>query len=239
MLSLARCRPSLARAFGLVLIVCSWPTWADDDRALREQQAVMASKAFLDAHPDLKHRTEGFLRLEEGRTEDARRSFLEAARFADKPSQAVLAEMAWKGVGQPADRPRAYAWADISAERGYPQLVAIRESYWEQLSDEERERAIEIGQSLMDEYGDEVAKARMALHLRKARRTMISFRPRKDVTVIVPDHSGFGRAIRGHNFYATEFWDPEEYQAWVDDGWMGSPEGKVDVGEVEQFPDEE
>ena len=132
-------------------------------RALREQQAVMASKAFLEAHPDLKHRTEGFLRLEEGRTEDARKSFLEAALFADKPSQAVLAEMAWKGIGQPTDRPRAYAWADISAERGYPPLVAIRESYWEQLSDEEKERAIEIGQSLMDEYGDEVAKARMAL----------------------------------------------------------------------------
>jgi len=227
------------RTVCLILIACSSPAWADDDRALREQQAVMASKAFLDAHPDLKHRTEGFLRLEEGRPEDARDSFLKAARFADKPSQAVLAEMAWKGIGQPADRPRAYAWADISAERGYPQLVAIRELYWQQLTDEEKERAIEIGQSLLDEFGDKAAKPRMALHLRKARRTMIGFRPRKDVTVVVPDHTGFGRAIRGHNFYATEFWDPEEYQAWVDEGWERPAEGTVDVGELEQIPEVE
>lgn len=211
--------------------------WADNSRALREQQAVLSSNAFLNAHPDLKYRTEGFLHLDEERFVEARESFLKAARFADKPSQAVLAEFAWKGIGEPMDRARAYAWADISAERGYPQLVAVREMYWERLSEDERARAIQIGQSLMDEYGDNVAKKRMALHLRKARRTMLGFRPRKDATIIIPGPNGHGISIRGHHFYATEYWDPEKYQEWVDETWGGSAAGTVDIGSLEQLPD--
>jgi len=228
----------IVRYAALLLIACSFVSWADDGRAQREQQEVMSSKAFLDAHPDLKYRTEGFILLDEGRAYDARMSFLKSASFADKASQAVLAELAWKGVGQPRDRVLGYVWADIAAERGYPQLVALREMYWEKLTQDERDRAVEIGQPMMDEYGDSAAKKRMALHLRKARRSMLTGRARKDVTVVIPGPQGQQVFIRGHNFYATEYWEPERYQRWVDETWRESSSGSVEVGTLEQVPEQ-
>lgn len=110
----------------LLLLACLLPALVEADA--RDEQAVMSSRAFLVAHPDLRFRTEGFLRLDEGKPEQARKDFLKAARYADKPAQAMLAEMAWKGLGQEVDRALAYAWADIAAARGYPQLVALREA---------------------------------------------------------------------------------------------------------------
>ena len=232
-MSLARCHPGLARAFGLVLMACSWSSWADDNRALREQQAVMASKAFLDAHPDLKHRTEGFLRLEEGRTEDARKSFLEAALFADKPSQAVLAEMAWKGIGQPTDRPRAYAWADISAERGYPLMLVKREKFWKELTEAERARALEIGPAVYDEFGDAVAKERLARELRFAKRQTTGSRVGSvgALTIVIPTPGG-SEVVDGTAFYDEKFWNIDQYVQWQDNDWKQHGEGTVDVGEI-------
>ena len=200
----------------------------------RDVQDTMASKTYLDAHPDLKFRVEGLLALEEGRFDDARAHFIRAASYADKPSQAILAELAWRGVGQPADRVLGYVWSDIAAERGYPAFVAQRERYWSQLSADEQGRAIEAGQPLMAEHGDAAAKPRIARHLRLARRYMLSGRPRKDVTVVVPSPSGQQMVIRGHDFYANRFWDPEDYQTWVDSTWSNPKQGQVEIGELEQ-----
>jgi hypothetical protein len=204
----------------------------------RDVQATMASKAFLDAHPDLKFRVEGMLALEAQLPEQAQAHFLRSASYADKPSQAILAEMAWRGLGQPVDRPLGYAWADLAAERGYRAFVAQRERYWSQLSEAERSRAIEVGQPLLAEYRDDVAKPRMTRHLRLARRGMITGRPRKDVIVVIPSPSGQQMEIRGHDFYATRFWEPKAYHAWVDSVWNDPKQGRVDVGTLEQVETE-
>ncbi|MGE0082630.1 MAG: hypothetical protein AB7U81_15225 [Thiohalomonadaceae bacterium] len=200
----------------------------------RDVQATMASKTYLDAHPDLKFRVEGFHALEQGRFDEARAHFTRAASYADKPSQAILAELAWRGIGKPVDRVLGYAWSDIAAERGYPAFVAQRERYWSQLSADEQSRAIEIGQPLMAEHGDAAAKPRIARHLRLARRYMFTGRPRKDVTVVVPSPSGQQMVVRGHDFYANRFWDPEDYQSWVDSTWSNPRQGQVEIGELEQ-----
>lgn len=205
----------------------------------RDVQATMASKAFLDAHPDLKFRVEGLLALEAQLPDQAQVHFLRSASYADKPSQAILAEMAWRGLGQAVDRPLGYAWADIAAERGYRAFVARREHYWSQLSEAERGRAIEVGQRLLAEYADDVAKPRMTRHLRLARRGMIAGRPRKDVVVVVPSPGGQQMVIRGHDFYATRFWEPKAYQAWVDSVWNDPKQGRVDIGTLEQVEAEE
>ncbi|UWX04668.1 hypothetical protein H1235_08470 [Pseudoxanthomonas sp. NC8] len=63
----------------------------------------------MDAHPDLKYRSEGWLAFHGGRFEEAIAHFTRAASFGDKPSQAMLAEMAWKGQGKAVDRALAYA----------------------------------------------------------------------------------------------------------------------------------
>lgn len=204
----------------------------------RDVQATMASKAFLDAHPDLKFRVEGLLALEAQQPEQARAQFLRSASYADKPSQAILAEMAWRGLGQPVDRPLGYAWADLAAERGYRAFVARREYYWSQLSEAERSRAIEVGRPLLAEYADDVARPRMTRHLRLARRGMIAGRPRKDVIVVIPSPSGQQMEIRGHDFYATRFWEPKAYQAWVDSVWSDPKQGRVDIGTLEQVETE-
>jgi hypothetical protein len=41
-------------------------------------------------------------------------------------------------------------------------------------------------------------------------------------------------SIPVHRFLAPKFWDPVQYQAWQDAIWNNLPEGKVDVGDVEQ-----
>lgn len=59
------------------------------------------TEGFLAAHPDLRWRLEGVRFYEKEDYPAAMRSFLRAAGFADKPSQAIIAEMHWKGVGTP------------------------------------------------------------------------------------------------------------------------------------------
>lgn len=200
----------------------------------REVQATMASKAYLDAHPDLKFRVEGFHALEQGNFDEARAHFTRAASYADKPSQAILAELAWRGIGQPVDRVLGYAWSDIAAERGYPAFVAQRERYWSQLSADEQGRVMEVGPPLMAEHGDAAAKPRISRHLRLARRYMLTGRPRKDIIVVVPSPGGQQMVVRGHDFYANRFWDPEDYQSWVDSTWSNPKQGQVEIGELEQ-----
>jgi len=226
-----------SRALVLVFLLAVPASNADAEGKLaavdRDDQAVLASKAFLDAHPDMKFRVEGFIAYDQGRFADARAHFARAAEFADKPSQAMLAEMAWKGIGQPQDRPLGYVWADLAAERGYRQFVAQREAYWSRLAPEERARALELGPGILATYGDASARQRLARHLQRARRAMISGRPRKDVTVMVPGPYGMPTYLRGHDFYAPRFWEPRQYQAWVDALWKDPPVEHVEVGPVE------
>src|SRR3546814_8656986 len=50
---------------------------------------------------------------------------------------------------------------DIAAERRFPNFVILRERYWSSLDARERERAIDVGRTLMDEYGDDSAGPRL------------------------------------------------------------------------------
>src|SRR5690606_37356868 len=84
-------------------------------------------------------------------------------------SQAMVGEMLWKGQGTPVDRPLAYAWMDLAAERGYRGFLGFRERYWEQLDEVEREQAVSQGQAVYARYGDAVAQPRIAAVLRRAR----------------------------------------------------------------------
>ena len=227
------------RAWAMLLTIsmalAASPTHAQKDLGAidRDDQVVLASEGFLNAHPDMKFRTEGFLAYQDGRFAEARSHFLRAAEFADKPAQAMLAEMAWKGIGQPPDRSIGYVWADIAAERGYRQFVILRERYLSELDATERARAVEEGAAFMQRYGDASAQYRLVKHLQRARRLMISGRARKDVDVWVPGPYGLRTQIRGHDFYASKFWEPEQYFMWVDAVWKNPPIENVEVGPLE------
>lgn len=224
-----------ATLLGLLVLLGSGmdPAHADSKDAVidREDQEVMSTIAFLDAHPDMKYRREGWLAFEAGEYEGAIAHFTKAASFGDKVSQAMLAEMAWNGQGQPVDRPLAYAWADLAAERGYRQFVALRERYWAQLTPQEQDTAIRVGQPLVPVYSHAATQVAMRKHLRKARRYMISGRYNRSADIVVPGPGGLWTRIRGHDFYAEKFWNPERYQEWTDAVWTDPPKENVDVGE--------
>ena len=205
------------------------------------QQLVMHSEGWLSAHPDLRWRREGLQSLEEGRGAEALARFRRAARHADKPSQAMIAEMLWTGRGLPVDRPLAYAWMDIAAERAYVQFVAKREQYWAALDAAQRQRALEVGRPLYAEYRDAVAKPRLALRLRRAARRMTGSRTGfvGALEVIVPGPGGVGMSVRGDDYYNEQFWKPELYFAWHDSIWKDPPTGHVDVRPMEVVRDEQ
>ena len=202
----------------------------------REDQRVMSTVAFLDAHPDLKYRREGWLAFDAGHYEEAVAHFTRAAGFGDKVSQAMLAEMAWKGQGRPVDRPLGYAWADLAAERGYRQFVVLREQYWNRLTPEERVRAIEVGQPLLPVYSHEVTRLAIQKELLKARRNMTYRRFNRGADVVVPGPGRQWTRIRGHDFYAEKFWNPKRYEEWTDEVWTDPPKENVDVGEPSTVP---
>ncbi|HWS25001.1 MAG TPA: hypothetical protein VN259_00380, partial [Xanthomonadales bacterium] len=96
--------------------------------------AVATSEGFLQYHPDLRWRKIGLERYEQGKFDVALDAFVRSSRYADKGSQAMVAEMYWKGEGTDVDRARAYAWMDLAAERGYKDFLAVREHYWASLN---------------------------------------------------------------------------------------------------------
>lgn len=193
---------------------------------MRVPQEIVQSSHFLHWHPDLKFRRNGFLAWERGAHGEALERFRRAAWFGDKPSQAMLGEMHWKGEGMPQDRALAYAWMDLAAERGNPTFVGFREKYWAALTPAERERSVEVGQDLYLRYGDAVAKERMEHQLRKGRMYFTGSRaspvPMGKLTVLVPSPSGGVTALRGEMAYQKRMWAAKEYFEWQDE-ILGKP----------------
>ena len=202
----------------------------------RKEQLTLSSETFLDAHPDMKHRRLGWEAYTAGDAARARAEFLKAAWYGDKPSQAMLAEMDWKGEGAPMDRASAYTWADIAAERGYAVFVTVRERYWKSLDATEQAQALQDGPARMAEYGDDVARERLDRHLKRRLRDIKwsarTVGPPREVRLY--DNHGHEKRIDGSRFFSPTFWDPEKYRAWQDMQWKAPPKGKVDVGDVEQ-----
>lgn len=214
-----------------------------DDKPLFDpgNDEVMNSESFLAAHPDLRWRRDGLRSLEQDRSGEALTFFKRASRYADKASQAMVAEMLWTGVGTPVDRPLAYAWMDVAAERAYIPFLAKREEYWNALSEAERAQALEVGAAIYDEYRDDVAKARLEKLLRKAKRRTTGSRVGSvgNLQVIIPGPGGASISIDGSKFYDRQYWDPKVYWAWQDSIWKDPPTGNVNVKDLEVVRDGE
>jgi TPR repeat protein len=134
----ALCSPALAAYVGPnpgVLAVQS----DTDQEVLRRYDELVLSAAY---HPNELYRFYAQKAAVNGRWGDAVRHFRIAARHADKYSQHRLSLLHWYGVGVPEDRVEAYLWSDLAAERGYPQLLAIREKMWRELTPAQQQKAI-------------------------------------------------------------------------------------------------
>lgn len=149
--------------------------------------------------PNEEHRLAGLKSYANKDYVDAARRFRLAALHADKPAQHYLSLMHWHGVGVPADRARAYIWADLAAERGTQRLLALRERMWAALSADERARALRDGPTLHDYYGDARGQRRAEAKMRRFARRMtgsrVGYGGQNLSTMTRPVNGTFGAAI--------------------------------------------
>ena len=201
---------------------------------------VMLNAGFLSAHPDLNNRLRGLDAYRKADFVAAFQYFMRAAHYADKPAQAMVAEMYALGQGTSRDPVLAYAWMDLAAERGYLPFLAHRERYWNALSEAERERVSAVGAPLYGTLGDKVALPRIARVLRSARRNTTGSRVGfvGNLKIIVPGPAG-EEVIDGSRFYDPKYWDPEKYQAWHDSVWMRPRTGTVSIGELQKVAEQQ
>jgi len=200
---------------------------------------LMITAGFLSGHPDLRFRLLGMEKRTAGDQEAAFKFFQRAAFYADKPSQAMVAEMLWNGTGTAADRALAYAWMDLAAERGYQGFVELRERYWAALTPAQREQAIAQGEAIYARFGDAAAKPRIAVALRRERRNVTGSRTgfTGNLRIVVPGPAG-PEEIDGSKFYDDRYWDPDKYQQWHDAIWAKPRVATVNVGEATQVKPE-
>lgn len=226
------------------------PLTAADKARLERQQQVLSEPDIVWAHPDLRYRELGTEAYRDGNKQRALGMLLEASRYGDKPSQAMIAAMYWNGDGVDVDRPRAYAWMDLAADRGYRDLIVQRELYWSRLNDAEREEALKIGQEVYAEYSDEQGRRRLALQLGRGGRR------------ITGSHAGYvgngmasgaysslmtlDRASGAHldldanrfnlqDLYGSTLWNADQYLSLKDRQWQlkGPLQGNVEVGPLQ------
>lgn len=195
------------------------------------------TQGFLAAHPDIRWRREALHDYSNQRYDEAMKHFLHAARYGDKASQAMIAEMHWRGIGVPQDRALGYVWMDLAAERQYPNFLILRERYWSELDEPSRRDAVERGQTVFAEYGDDVAKPRLEKVLRRESRNITGSRVGFVGNLTIIPHTGplagTGMTISGEELYAKKYWVPEQYWRMQDEVWKGPPKGEVEVGDIE------
>ena len=198
------------------------------------EELVMTSAGFLSYHPDLRFRLLGLGEYRKGNYAEAMVHFRRAARYADKPSQGMIAEMLWKGQGTAVDRPAAYVWMDLAAERACKMMLVQRVKYWADLTEAERARALEIGDALHAEYSDSAARPRLDQKLRQGKRRVTGSRTGfvGNLKISIPGPNG-SRSIDGSTFFDEQYWNTNLYLRMQDSDWKEFGEGTVEIGELQ------
>jgi len=217
-----------------------------------EDRSAWSTEGLRNAHPDVRWRLEALEVLEQGKLSLARSYLERAARYGDKPAQALLAEMHWEGRGGPRDHAAGYAWMDLAAERGNALFASWRERYWSELDERERAQALEVGKGIYAEFGDAVAQPRLERTMARHRRQGTGSRTGATIGVRVyevptvntrgvgmVDVTGKKVAIGRHvpRYYEDKFWEADEYWAWKEAVLEQSIDqikgGTVTIGELE------
>ncbi len=236
----------------LILVsLMAFSSWASAEvfEPRRIDPDLWRSPHFQRAHPDLKHRVIAQEMLEEGRVRAAIKAFEDAAHWGDKLSQAMIAEIYWTGEGVSRDRPRAYAWMDLAAERNFVAFIAKREKYWSQLDAQEREQALAIGADLYARFGDDQALPRLDSKLFRERKPTGSrtgfggsgyvVLPGTGGSFLTLVHLGLRSHVMGgvnvplHAYYAPQLWGLDKYVDWHADQLELARRGVVRVGAAE------
>lgn len=229
-------QPALAAM--LASMLCAGHARSDDGARPQQLNPTidprLVAAGFLDGHPDLLHRDRGLKAYGKQDHEAGYKAFRRAAWYADKPSQAIVGEMLWKGVGVPRDRALGYVWMDLAAERGYRSFSEKRDLYWNALTPEERARAATEGVAIRVEYRDAAAEPRLAAAMERERRSLTGSRLGSLVNPVAIEVPGVG-SIAASEYYHPRYWDPALYRQWQDSIWQELRIGRVSVGAVEDI----
>ncbi|WP_045758684.1 Sel1 repeat protein [Xanthomonas albilineans] len=205
------------------------------ERTFDDIPAQILTDGFLEAHLDLFYRRAGIRADKKGDYAQAKKQYQLAARYADKPSQARLGEMYWQGQGVAPDHAMGFLWMALASERGYEAFSTRKMEYWNQLTPEERKRAIALDKQMIAEYGDQVAKPRQeAVMRREAMSSTGSLLGYSGAGALSINRPG-GGSIDPEVFYAKQFWEPSAYWKLQDRVWDGRTPGRVDIGDVENI----
>lgn len=192
-------------------------------------------------HPDLFGEYAGMRLYSEGHYKSAIKYFKYGARYADKLSQLSIGLMYENGQGVARDPVTACAWLALASERKYQSFVATRDRVCKALTPKQHDEAVAVLDKLMPEYGDAVAKPRMAHELELAKMQGTGSRLGYDsgiYTTGVKQNCG-GPVLEGTpvagcgstDFWSPWRWDPKKYFAARDAQWRGV----VSVGGMEDL----
>lgn len=240
----------LSAMAGLLLVATNAAAESDvTTRQFEPDRRIAQSEGFISARRDVFHRREGIRHVVDGQYAAAAEAFRAAARYADKLSQATYAEMLWQGrPGVAQDRALAYAWMDLAAERGNSvALLARREAYWEALTEAERAHALDVGEAVYAEYGDEVAQPRQERVMQRARRGSTGSRVGAASgnlrVVMASDMMGsdpWGNlasqsGIDGAQYYDDRYWEPARHWALQDREMERALQYRINIGDIENY----
>jgi hypothetical protein len=220
-------------AAAIVLFVCDGSALAQTDNVespIKATQRALAemNDAFIMGHPDLWFEYVGMKEYVAGGYKQAMRYFMKSAWYSDKPSQLSIGLMYLNGQGVNKDLVAAYAWTALSAERHYPDFEATRDQIWRQLEPEQRHQGLVLEQSLIAEYGDQIAKPREIRAMRIGWMNIFTYThvigngANSSVVPITGDAARCesDNTPRGcMNVYAKWLWDPKQYFMVRDAAW--------------------
>lgn len=195
-------------------------------------------KKYAFNHPNELWRMYALEAVHLGRTSAAAEYFERAALYADKFSQHRLSLLYWNGAGVDRDRAKAYAWADLAAERGFRDLLIIRETMWSELSSSERAAVSAVGPEMFARYGDAVAKPRLEKRLKYGLVHATGSRTGFEIDRIVIIEKPGADFIRG-KFWDRERWVPGEYWKGVDAAFSGTVVVEPLIRESELVPEQD
>lgn len=195
---------------------------AQESMSLRR---INSYKVLAWSHPNELWRLYGLEAVQLGRKSEAAAYFERAALYADKYSQHRLSLMYWHGDGVARDRSAAYVWADLAAERGYRDLLLIREKMWSELTESERDAVSGMGVRIFERFSDAKSKPRLERRLRYALVHATGSRTGATLEEIGITFPGNRKTedIPG-KLWARERWYPKEYWKEVDAVWSGHVE---------------
>ena len=151
---------------------------------------------------------------------------------ADKFAQYNIGIMYLLGEGTDYDPTRAWAWIELSAERGYPQLVDVADKLWDLLSEPEQQQAMRIYQrELLPKYGDDIAIEKTASRMRREFRSTTGSRVGSSALVPIRIIDNRGNIRQGDEYYSRDKWNFEQIVAYETQIAFDLLRGRVELGE--------